>query len=225
MVAELALTPVDFVVIAVVLISALFAFVRGFVQEVLSVSGWIGAGFATYYGFGPAAPILRQYIDIAGLADVLTGVAIFVVVLVTLSFISHAIGRRVRGSSVGALDRSLGFLFGIARGAVLVIAAYMFADWAVPRDEQPEWWRAARVAPYADRGSQIVGGLLPGTVRNQGAELVDDLGARLEEGIRERTTEEIAEGITGHADSEDKLGYKSGERKALELILRNSGDE
>ena len=222
---ELALTPVDFAVIAVVLISALLAFVRGFVQEVLAVSGWIGAGFATYYGFGPLAPILRQYTDIAGLADVLTGVAIFVVTLVALSFISHAIGRRVRGSSVGALDRSLGFLFGIARGAVLVVAAYMFTDWAVPRDGQPEWWRQARVAFYADHGSKLVQGLLPGAVRDEGAELVDGWGARIEGEIRERAAEKIAEGIAGDPDSADQLGYKSSERKALELILRNSGDE
>jgi hypothetical protein len=106
-----------------------------------------------------------------------------------------------------------------------VIAAYLFADWAVPRDEQPEWWRGARVAPYAEWGSQIVGGLLPGAVRSEGAELVDELGTRLDEGIRERAAEDIAEGITGRADSEDKLGYKTGERKALELMLRNSGDE
>ncbi len=215
------LTALDFVVIAVVLISAMFAFVRGFVHEVLSVSGWVGAFLVTFYSFRDFRPFLREHIGVEAVADALTIVVTFVATLVALSFITHAIGRSVRSSSVGALDRSLGFLFGIARGAIIVVVIYMLADWAVPRAEQPEWLRDARVTPYADYGGALARRLMPGSVRQEGVELVEDLG--------ERTFDVLANqmGAEGgdQPDSPNEPGYKNRERKALEFLLRNSGND
>ncbi len=229
MVDQVTLTAVDFIILAILLISALFALVRGFVQEVLSVSGWIGAGIITYYGFRPFSPILRNYIEMSALADVLTGIGIFVISLVVLSFVSHAIGRRVRGSSINALDRSLGFLFGIGRGAVVVVAIFMFTDWAVPKDEQPDWWRNAKFTPYADHGSTIIRQLLPQSVRDQGIGLVDDLGTKTQDVLDQQMSENEPDESIGigseQPDIKDKLGYKGTERKALEFIIRNSRDE
>ncbi len=61
--------------------------------------------------------------------------------LIVLSIITHLIARRVRRSHLGALDRSLGMVFGLLRGAILVCVAWLALAWTVPRDDYPTWLR------------------------------------------------------------------------------------
>ena len=76
---------IDIGVLAVLLISAVLAYARGFVHEVLSVGGWIGAIFATFYGFPYAKPFARKYIPLEIAADLTAGIVIFIVTLVFFS--------------------------------------------------------------------------------------------------------------------------------------------
>jgi len=124
----------DLVVIAIIVVSALFAFMRGFVREVLSVAAWIVAIVATIFGFPFLRPIVGRHIEIGPIADAVTAVSIFLVVLVVASIISHLLSRNVQTSSFSALDRSLGLLFGVARGALVVCALFLLADWFFPPD-------------------------------------------------------------------------------------------
>ncbi|NQU61405.1 MAG: CvpA family protein [Rhodospirillales bacterium] len=123
----------DIGVAIILLISAFFAYMRGLVHEVLSVAGWIGAGFATVYGFPYAKPYARQITDIEIVADFGAGIVIFVVALVILSVLTHAISGRVKGSALSAIDRSLGFLFGLLRGAAIVVIAYIGMGMVYPQ--------------------------------------------------------------------------------------------
>ena len=86
-------------VIAVLIISALFAYARGFVHEVFAVVGWIGAIFTTFYGFPHVIPYGRQLIPIELVADVATGLIIFIFTLVFLSLMTRSISRRVQKSA------------------------------------------------------------------------------------------------------------------------------
>ncbi len=108
---------VDVIVIGVIGFSTLIAFLRGFVREVLTVGSWIGAAIVTIYGF----PLLRgrfeSWISSKLAADIAGGIGLFLVTLVVLSVLSHMIARIVRGSALTAVDRSLGLLFGLVRGA------------------------------------------------------------------------------------------------------------
>jgi membrane protein required for colicin V production len=79
----------DIAVIVVLLISALLAYARGFVHEVLAVAGWVGAIFATIYGFPYARPYARSLIPVELIADLVAGLVIFVVTLVLLSFVTR----------------------------------------------------------------------------------------------------------------------------------------
>ena len=156
--------PVNFTDIGVgvvLLVSALLAYVRGFVHEVLAVGGWIGAIFATIYGFPYVKPFARDLIDLQWVADLSAGTVVFIVSLVVLSIITRAISNRVQASMLNALDRSLGFLFGIARGAVLVSLAYVFVEMAQPVSEQPPWLRSARSIPVIEAGARLLRSLIP----------------------------------------------------------------
>ena len=201
---------VDIIIVAVIIISGIFAFVRGFVQETLSVVGWIGAAAATVYSFNVINPIVLGYVENEPLAIGITVVGTFVITLVVLSLISHGIAVRVRASSVGALDRSLGFLFGLARGVVVVIAAYLALGWALPPEDQPVWLREARLTPYAIRGGEMAKELVPKSLRDEGVGAAERLGAQAREAVG-------APGESGDSEA----GYGSGPRKGMEFIIRN----
>jgi membrane protein required for colicin V production len=109
-------TFVDWIVVTIVVLSAGLAWMRGFVRELLSIGGWITAGFATLFGLPLARPFANEKIGDPLFADIAAGVVIFVAALIVCSIIGHFISKRVQGSMLGPVDRSLGLLFGLARG-------------------------------------------------------------------------------------------------------------
>ncbi len=160
----------DLAVAAVIIISGFFAFVRGFVHEVLSVGSWIGAAIVTLVGFRFAQPVAREYIPIELLADITAGVTIFLVVLIVLSLLTRLLAKRVQNSSLNALDRSLGLVFGFARGALLVCLAWIAFTWVMPKDDWPEWIQEARSRPLIEEVSNRLTALLPEDLLEQGEE-------------------------------------------------------
>lgn len=168
-----ALTVADVGIIGILLISALWAFLRGFVREVLGVAAWVGAAFVTLYGFVYVRPYARQLIAIQFLADAVAGVILFVVSLILFSVISHAISSQVRDSALSAIDRSLGFVFGLLRGAVIVCIAYLLLKWAVPFQDRPSWIMSARSLPAIEQGVAVLEQLIPRSARDRGASEAD----------------------------------------------------
>ncbi len=209
------INPTDLAVIGVLLVSALFAFVRGFVKEVLAVAGWIGAILITVHLFPIVTPYARQYTDIQILADGGTGIAIFVISLVVLSFVSHFIAKRVRESAVSALDRSLGFVFGLARGAVLVAIAYLLLVWTVPHADQPAVVREARVVPLVEETARWLIKVVPTQTRDNLEQVLDQQKNGGSQGSNGNSSNS-----QNHTDSGSETGYKAGVRKELEQILR-----
>ena len=133
------ITLLDIVLIVVMLISGLLAMVRGFMREVLSITAWVLAAGATLYAYPKLLPLAKQYFnnDIVAAVAVVGGV--FLITLLIVSVLTIRISDMVLDSRVGALDRTLGFLFGLARGLVIVVVAYMFFDWLVPDRSKPDW--------------------------------------------------------------------------------------
>lgn len=142
---------VDAVVIAVIAISALVALLRGFVREMLTMGSWIGAALITIFGFHRLQPMFEHWISNKLAADIAGGIGLFIGSLIILSILSHMIARFVRGSALTAVDRSLGLLFGLARGAILVSLAYMLMIWL-----DPNLLQGARTAPMMARGAEIL---------------------------------------------------------------------
>jgi len=138
------ITLLDIVLIVVMLISGLLAMVRGFMREVLSITAWILAAAATLYSYSKLLPLAKQYFnnDIVAAVAVVGGV--FLVTLLVVSVLTIRISDMVLDSRVGALDRTLGFLFGLARGLIIVVVAFQFFIWLVPDRSQPEWVRGAK---------------------------------------------------------------------------------
>lgn len=138
------ITLLDIVLIVVMLISGLLAIIRGFMREVLSIAAWILAAGATLYAYAKLLPSATQYFnsDLVAKAAVIGGV--FLVTLLVISVITMRISDMVLDSRVGALDRTLGFLFGLGRGLVIVVVAFAFFNWLVPAKAQPGWVAGAK---------------------------------------------------------------------------------
>ena len=151
----------DIVIAGVLLVSALLAYMRGLVKEVLAVGAWIGASFATLYGFTIAKPYVQQVISVELFANIVTGLGIFIVTLILLNLISHAASKGVKGSALSALDRALGFVFGLARGAILICLLYLGASWVWTVEELPEFILQARALPVVQQGSGLLLALVP----------------------------------------------------------------
>ena len=152
---------VDLAVIAVIVVSGLLAFLRGFVREALGIAAWAGALFAAWSLFPQTQPKFRHWIGNPELADPAAFLSVFVVVLVALSVIAGLLGGLVRNSAISGVDRTLGTVFGLLRGAVVVVAVYVGLGMVVTPDRWPDALTQARTVPYAYAGAVWLDGLLP----------------------------------------------------------------
>lgn len=173
----------DLIILGVIGLSTLLAFSRGFIKEMLSILGWIGAVIATLALFGPARTIVRQYIAEPLLADIAAGIGIFVVTLVLCGMLNHWISAQVRSNGLGALDRSLGLVFGLVRGSVVVCAAYILMAWALPNPaERPDMVNEARMLPAVERGATFILTLLPDDILKTGEDAINQSLKAVEQG-------------------------------------------
>ncbi len=170
---NLPVSVVDIVLILVILTSAILAFMRGFVHEVLTIAAWIGAIVFTIFAFEPGLPYVQDYIANTMVANVVTGLTLFVVSLIVFTMVSHAISRNVKTSGLGAVDRSLGLLFGAARGIFLICAAYLVMMWAIPKPEdRPLWVQNARSTPMVEKGAVYLASLIPANILERGEDAI-----------------------------------------------------
>jgi membrane protein required for colicin V production len=151
----------DIGLIAVVLISAVLSMVRGFTREVLAIASWIAAAAAAYYFYPMALPYVKPYIQKDTIATAVAVAGVFFVTLVLVSFITVKLSDMILDSKIGALDRSLGFLFGAGRGLLLCVVAFLFFNWLVPAKSQPDWVKTARTRPILEATGNQIMALLP----------------------------------------------------------------
>ncbi|MBX9701000.1 MAG: CvpA family protein [Acetobacteraceae bacterium] len=160
------MTWVDGVVLAVLAFSAIIAFFRGMVREVLGVGAWIGAVLAALVLRNDVAALFGDAIDPPWVAEAVAAAAVFLTVLIVLKVLIGAIANRVQDSMLGGLDRALGLVFGLARGAFLVIAAYILGGMLIPATEQwPPAVRDARFLPHVVEGAEWLAEQLPPGIR------------------------------------------------------------
>ena len=169
------MNPLDLGVIAVIGLSAIFAFARGFVREALSIIAWVGAGFATLYGFNAVYAMVDPMVHNPLLSQLIAGFGLFVAALVVLTIITGVIAGTVRSSGLSPIDRTLGFIFGVARGAFIVSLAYLFLDVSVQKNDRPAWLRDAKSEPYLQQGADMLRNFLPESLRMKSAAAADEV--------------------------------------------------
>lgn len=129
------LTAVDVGAALIILVSAILAFSRGLVRELMAIVGWIGAAVAAYY-FAPSVQPLVKELPVIGeflsesceLSVVAAGLGVFVIGLIVAALFTPLFSGAVQRSALGGIDQALGFLFGAARGVLLIAIAFIVYD-------------------------------------------------------------------------------------------------
>ena len=155
------ITLLDIIVLAVMLLSGLLAMIRGFMREILSIAAWGAAAIATLYAFPRLTPMAKTYFNNDTVAAVVVVAGVFLGTLIVVTVFTSRISDMVLDSRIGALDRTLGFLFGLARGLLIVVVAFMFFAWLVPDKQQPDWVRSAKSLSVLDTTGKWLMSLLP----------------------------------------------------------------
>jgi membrane protein required for colicin V production len=145
---------VDTVMLGVIALSALAGFLRGFARELLGVAAWILAALLASRFYGSVLPVARNWIEDGLIADVVCFVVVFVLVLIGLSLLANLLSRLVRLSLLGGIDRILGAIFGLVRGAALLVLTYIVLAFVLPPDDWPVPVRGARSLPYLHAGAE-----------------------------------------------------------------------
>jgi membrane protein required for colicin V production len=200
---------VDIVVILLMLGSGLFAMMRGFVKEGFVLLSLIcGAIVATRF-YPMLQPWMRDQISSRVTADICTWLILFISTLILFIPISSFVVGKVQGQAMTTIDRSLGFVFGAVRGALIACLLYLMLAqfWDKPKDA-PYWIKEAKTTPLLVAGADMIKELVP--IQGQKKKKKNEDGTDSEE------TEE--EDTSNSNDEEPKRGEKL--RKA-EDFLRN----
>ncbi len=205
----------DLLLVGIMLISGLLALMRGFTREVLTLVAWGLSFLAAYYVFlhKTMYDIALQYIGNETAALIAICAVAFIITLIIVSIISVKISDAVTFSAVGAVDRSLGFLFGLGRGLVLVSIAYLFYGW-LNSERQEDWIRNAQTLPLIKgTGSVIVSAVssfapdIADTLRNTALSNAPQVPAAVPD------------------DATGQQGYSNGDSKGLDNLVEGSSGQ
>ncbi len=157
-------TLLDFILLGIMAVSGLLALMRGFTREALSLIAWIAAGAAGY--FASQQPqfytALQGFLDKPLFAQVAVGLSTFIVLLIVLSIVSVRISDTVIDSAASAVDRTIGFVYGLARGLILVSLAYMlYAGFILQPERHEEWIKGAQSVGLIKSTGELICGLAP----------------------------------------------------------------
>lgn len=203
-------TVFDAVILFIIGFSLIRGIMRGFTTELLKLVSWFGALLVTLYGiaFG-ASDYARLYIQPDSLADIVALGVLFFASFLLLRYLAGKIGERVKDSPIGVLDRSLGALFGLVRGLVVVAAGYLLLDFFLADKTMDGWAKDAQTRPLVSYSAEMLATIVPDIVKK-----AKEIEAK----------NPILEGIKKNAPTPSELatkgqGYTEDMRDKLENIL------
>jgi membrane protein required for colicin V production len=219
------ITYLDIILLVVMLISGLLAMIRGFMREILSIAAWVIAALVTLYSYPHLVPMAKTYLNGSDLIATIAVVGgVFLLTLIIVSIITVKISDMILDSRIGALDRTLGFLFGLGRGLIIVVVAFLFFAWLVPDRSQPEWVRDAKSRVVLQSTGEWLLSLLPDDPeglyqrykkrREQGKEPVETPPEQ-----RSGLDPDKGEAGADRAATTEKIGYGRSERVGMRNLI------
>lgn len=140
---------VDFVIPVIIIVSALFSIMRGFVREAISLFGWIAAFWIALRFANSLADMFLSSITIPSVRMVIAFTILFVLTLLLASLVNHLVGYVVKRTGLTSTDRMIGMIFGIARGGVVVSILVLLAGFTtLPQDP---WWKESVLIGHFER--------------------------------------------------------------------------
>ncbi len=212
----------DLSVLAILVLSGLLAYVRGFVREVLSIGAWVGAAVVTYIAYPHALPYAQQWTEIEIVSSFGTMTAVFIVVLLVLTIVSGFIARGVKDSAIGPLDRALGFLFGLVRGAFLVCLAFILLVFFLNEDNLPDPVYRTRSLPFVALGSDMMLTLVPAETSQRLRDAIQRVRQGVSMAVEQEETFRMLTRPTPQENTKDETAepsYQDSERRGMEALI------
>jgi membrane protein required for colicin V production len=155
----------DLAILGVIALSAVFAFARGFVREALSLVAWAGAAAVAFYGFHDVSAMIGHFVSMPLLPQLIAGAGLFLISLIVLTIVTWRIARFVHSTALSPIDRTLGLIFGVARGILLLSIAYLALNIILPREDWPAPIQASKSLPFFAGAAEMLRPMLPEVVR------------------------------------------------------------
>jgi membrane protein required for colicin V production len=216
----------DLAVVGVIALSAIFAFARGFVRETLSIVAWVGAALVTLYGFNQIYGMVIRFVTTPLLADLVAGAGLFVVSLIALTILTGYLARFVHSTALSPIDRTLGLIFGLARGAILVSLAYLLVDVSLPQNDRPGWIKQAKSEPFLAQGADMLRSMLPESLQVKSTAAADEAQRAVERAKEAqkamRALSSPAAPLPGKPAQEQAPGYRPGDRRDMDRLIENT---
>jgi membrane protein required for colicin V production len=137
---------VDLAIIGIIVISGLISLVRGFVKEAMSLVIWVAAFTVAMNFKEPAVDLLVNFIALASMRQLVAWAGLFVVTLLLGAMVNFLLGKLVSSTGLSGTDRTLGLVFGVFRGMLIVLALVIILPKALPVDQDP-WWMESSLIP------------------------------------------------------------------------------
>ena len=151
---------VDLIIIVIIVISALISLVRGFVKESISLASWLFAGFIAFIYFAPLADLLEPYIESPTIRTGSSFAILFVSSLIVGAIINFMVSQLVSKTGLTGTDKSLGVVFGTARGVLIVVIVLALLTELTPMPAEP-WWQESTMIEYFVRMASWIKDVLP----------------------------------------------------------------
>jgi membrane protein required for colicin V production len=207
----------DIAILGSIFLTALIAFSVGFVKLVLGLVGWVGATLIALYGFEHLQPITRNWMSSQLLADFSAGGILFLGSLVILNLLSHAIGQRIRNSSLSALDRTLGLFAGVGIIGIVLSIIHIGVFWSLGLNSstktKPDWLKGSKIVPLIGWGADQVPLILPENLRQK-------LPFQNSEKSLNNVYEKLVTPETQDLKEDNRSGYTDTERREMDRLIK-----
>ena len=237
---------IDLIVSAVILVSAIIAFLRGFIRETLTILGTIGGLVAAYFGGPLLSPIVQGWLGVKEgeedparlfdlipytvIGDALAYGGIFIVVVILLSVLSHFLAESAKSLGLGAVDRTFGVAFGIVRGVVLLGLLYMPVHLFVSKEEREVWFKGTHSFFYLEITAGYLSHFLPEDTEEEIKEKAEELGndANQAKGLQDKLKDIDLLQKDKQDDTppfEEKKGYTPEFREKMDELFQEAAPE
>ena len=230
------LSNLDVIILIIVALSALLAFYRGLIKEVLSIIGWFLLTVIMVYILPLLTPMFKEHIESGLMAGIAASITVFVVFFIIWFIFTSYVSGKIRSlKKLNFIDRFLGLFFGIMRAALLVVLCYIAIGWVIPAEDQPEFLTKSKYYNLAGTFAEPIEKMIPqetlDMIKIKDKEDDEDEDKRkerekeLEKGFGELFEKlaqpKIKKAAEKAKEEKQEEGYENSERKNMDKLMEN----
>ena len=146
----------DLVYLIITILSLIKCYIKGFVLSVLAMAKWLLAYILTLILFPRIKPYVKDIIDNEYILDIALGISIFIIIIFLILLINKGIGKAIKYTGLGNLDKIFGFFFGFVRSYIIAVCVFSVAHIVYNHDKWPINHNKSYIFPYLEKGSNYL---------------------------------------------------------------------